>query len=42
MSTIAEFLYHVVERVDGEKSTIRWIGYRKAQQIKVWLLSYIH
>ena len=41
MGAIAEAIYHIMERVDGEKSPLRWIGYKKAQCIKVWLMNFI-
>ena len=36
-----EWLYRIMEKMDGEKNATRYIPYRYAQKIKVFCLTHI-
>lgn len=41
MSHFAVVLYRLMERVDGERGSVRLLSYAMAERIKVWLLGFI-
>jgi len=39
ISITAILLYHILEMLDGERSKLKYINYRIAEKIKIWLLT---